>query len=280
MMSQKMPEGCMVPRPMKIESVTDETYNVRTFRLRPTDGNGVEYHPGQFNMLYVFGVGEVPVTASSDPYQSDYLDHTIRAVGSVTNVMYKLKKEDFIMIRGPFGTTWPMENMKGKDVMVVGGGIGLNPLKSVIIGVAKKRSEYGKLFLLHGARTPQDLLFTRDYEDWRRIPNSEFLICVDAGDEKWKGNVGVVTTLFDRFKFDPDNTVALLCGPEVMMYFTAKELIKRGLPSSNLYLSMERHMKCGLGFCGHCQTGPFFVCKDGPIFTYDSIGKFFGVKQI
>jgi len=280
MRSQKAPEGCMIPKPMRIESIVDETYNVRTFRLLPTDGGKVEYSPGQFNMLFVFGVGEIPVTASSDPYQSDYLDHTIRAVGSVTNVMFSLKAGDHIMVRGPFGTKWPMANMRGKDVMVVGGGIGLNPLKSVIVGMAKRRPDYGRLYILHGARTPQDLLFTRDYEEWRNIPDSEFLVSVDAGDEKWKGNVGVVTTLFDKFSFDPGKTVALLCGPEVMMYFTAKELIKRGLPSASLYLSMERHMRCGLGFCGHCQTGPFFVCKNGPIFAYDSISRFFGVKQI
>jgi len=270
----------MIPRPMRIESIVDETYNVRTFRLRPANGTEVEYTPGQFNMLSVFGVGEIPVTASSDPYQGDYLDHTIRAVGSVTNTMFSLKAGNHIFVRGPFGTTWPMAGMKGKDVMVAGGGIGLNPLKSVILAVAKRRSDYGKLYVLHGARTPQDLLFTRDYDDWRRIPNSELHITVDAGDEKWKGNVGVVTTLFDKFSFNPDKTVALLCGPEVMMYFTAKELIKRGLPTDSLYLSMERHMRCGLGFCGHCQTGPFFICKDGPIFKYDSIHRFFGVKQI
>jgi len=278
--SHKMPEGCMVPRPMRIESVTDETYNVRTFRLRPTNGTKVEYSPGQFNMLYVFGVGEVPVTASSDPYQNEYLDHTVRAVGSVTNVMFTLKGGDHIMIRGPFGTTWPMEEMKGKDVMVVGGGIGLNPLKSVIIGVAKRRSDYGKLYVLHGARTPQDLLFTRDYDAWSKIPDSEFLLTVDTGDDAWKGNVGVVTTLFDKFEFDRSNTVALICGPEVMMYFTVNELTKRGFPTGGLYLSMERHMRCGLGFCGHCQTGPFFVCKDGPVFAYEKISKFFAVKQI
>lgn len=280
MKGQKAPEGCMVPNPMRIESIVDETHNVRTFRLRPTNGASIEYSPGQFNMLSVFGVGEIPVTASSDPYQGDYLDHTIRAVGSVTNTMFSLGVGDSILVRGPFGTTWPMTAMKGKDVMVAGGGIGLNPLKSVIIGVAKKRSDYGKLYVLHGARTPQDLLFTRDYDDWRRIPNSELHITVDAGDEKWRGNVGVVTTLFNKFTFDPDRTVALLCGPEVMMYFTAKELMKRGLPRDSLYLSMERHMRCGIGFCGHCQTGPFFICKDGPIFKYDSIRRFFGVKQI
>jgi NAD(P)H-flavin reductase len=280
MTGKKTLEGCMIPRPMRIETIIDETYNVRTFRLRPTNGGNVEYSPGQFNMLSVFGVGEIPVTASSDPYQSEYLDHTVRAVGSVTNVMFSLKAGDHIMVRGPFGTTWPMKEMKGKDVMVVGGGIGLNPLKSVIIGVSRRRSDYGKLYVLHGARTPQDLLFTRDYDEWGKIPNSELHITVDAGDDKWRGNVGVVTTLFDKFSFDPARTVALLCGPEVMMYFTAKELLKRGLPSGSLYLSMERHMRCGIGFCGHCQMGPFFICKDGPIFAYDSIGKFFGVRQI
>jgi len=280
MARRETPVGCMVPRPTRIESLIDETYNVRTFRLRPVDGGRFEHAPGQFNMLYVFGVGEVPVTASSDPYQDEYLDHTIRAVGSVTDVMFTLKRGDTIGIRGPFGTTWPMDGMKGKDVMIVGGGIGLNPLKSVITAVAKRRSDYGKLYILHGARTPQDLLFTRDYDEWRRVPNSESHITVDAGDDKWKGNVGVVTTLFDKFTFSAKSTIALVCGPEVMMYFTVKELLKRGMPSSNVYISMERHMRCGMGFCGHCQVGPFFVCKDGPIFNYDAIGRFFGVKQI
>jgi len=166
------------------------------------------------------------------------------------------------------------------DVMIVAGGIGLAPLRPVIYWISRNRREYGKFFILYGARTNQDLLYRREFEEWRKIDNIEFLVTVDRIDEAWNGKVGVVTTLFEYIKFDPKNTLVMVCGPEIMMVFTIRELLRRGVSAEKIYLSMERNMRCGIGLCGHCQYGPFFICKDGPVFNFSRIQKFFGVKQI
>lgn len=262
----------MVPRPFLIRAVRRETHDTFTLDLEPADGgDGFAFQAGQFNMLYVFGVGEIPISISSDPTNPRVLMHTTREVGTVTKAMGKLKRGDVLGVRGPFGTPWPVEQAEGADVVIVAGGIGLAPLRSALYHLLANRGRYGKIVLLYGTRTPNDILYRRELQKWRAQFDLEVHITVDRAMSGWRGNVGVVTTLIPRAPFDPQNAVALVCGPEIMMRFTVLELQRRGVPTSQIYVSMERNMKCGVGICGHCQFGPCFVCKDGAVFRYDKI---------
>lgn len=225
-------------------------------------------------MIYLFGVGEAPISISGDP-AGKTLVHTIREVGSVTRRMAKLKEGDTVGIRGPFGTDWPMDAARGNDIVVVAGGIAFAPVRPIIYSVFNERAKYGKLAVLYGARTPGDLLYEKEAKCWRSHEDTEVLMTVDRALPGWSGNVGVVTTLIGRSKsgndFDPYNTVAMVCGPELMMRFTVRELIKHGVPESRIWISLERNMKCGIGLCGHCQMQSHFICKDGPVFRHDRI---------
>jgi len=216
-------------------------------------------------------VGEIPISISGDPAKRKPLVHTTRAVGTVSKAMRELKSGDMIGVRGPFGSHWPIELARGKDVVIVAGGIGLAPLRSTMYQVTAEREKYNKVVLLYGARTPADILYRRELERWRAHFDLEVYITVDRATGAWHGSVGVVTKLVPRAPFDPFNTVALVCGPEIMMRFTAAELAKRGIAAEHIYVSMERNMKCALGFCGHCQYGPNFVCRDGPVFQYSRV---------
>jgi len=276
-----MTENPMLVNPYSVKKVQEETYDTFTLELEP--GKGVQapsFAPGQFNMLYVFGVGEVPISISGDPATPEMLVHTTRAVGTVTNAMRKLHRGDLIGVRGPFGTSWPVEEAKGHDVVIVTGGIGLPPLRPSVYHLLSKTQDYGKLVLLYGARTPEDIVYGREIDQWHKRPDFSVDVTVDRATGQWRGNVGVVTTLIPKANFDPANTIAMIVGPEIMMRFTLPELQKRGVPDENIYISMERNMKCGFGFCGHCQFGPFFVCKDGPVFRYDRVKPFFGKGEI
>lgn len=257
-------------------------YQIRRFRKETEDtftvevesrGNGDKFAfaPGQFNMVYVFGVGEIPISISGDPTNSKILVHTTRAVGTVTKAMYKLRRGDMLGLRGPFGTPWPLVEASGQDIVIVAGGIGLAPLRSALYYIIANREQYGKVVLLYGTRTPADILFREELERWRARFDFEVHVTVDRATSGWKGNVGIVTSLIAKAPFDPRNAVALICGPEVMMRFTAMELHKRGVDNEAIYLSTERNMKCGIGLCGHCQFGPLFVCKDGPVFKYSQV---------
>lgn len=262
----------MVPQLYRVQRVRREIPDTFTLELEPEEG--VEIPPfasGQFNMLYVFGVGEIPISISGDPARRQPLVHTTRAVGTVSKAMRELKPEDVIGVRGPFGSHWPIERAMGKDVVIVAGGIGLAPLRSAMYQVISQREKYGKVVLLYGARTPEDILYRREVERWRAHFDLEVHVTVDNATGKWRGSVGVVTRLIPRASFDPLNTVAMVCGPEVMMRFTAAELEKRGVAAENMYVSMERNMKCAVGLCGHCQYLPYFVCKDGPVFQYSQV---------
>jgi NAD(P)H-flavin reductase len=233
-------------------------------------------------MLYVFGVGEVPISMSGDPAKSGAMSHTVRAVGSVTRAMSRLKRGDAIGLRGPFGGHWPVEEATGKDVVIVAGGIGLAPLRPVIYSVLARRENYGRIALLYGARTPRDILYQSELEKWRGRFDLQVEATVDnvpAG-QSWGGNVGVVTSLIAGARFDPAQTIAMICGPEVMMRFTMVELQKRGVGEENIFISMERNMKCAVGFCGHCQFGPTFVCKNGPVFRSDRINPWLSKREI
>jgi NAD(P)H-flavin reductase len=262
----------MLPQPYRVQRVRREIPDTFTLELEPEEG--VEIPPfasGQFNMLYVFGVGEIPISISGDPARRRPLVHTTRAVGTVSKAMRELQPEDVIGVRGPFGSHWPIELALGKDVVIVAGGIGLAPLRSAMYQAISHREKYGKVALLYGARTPEDILYRREVEHWRAHFDLEVYVTVDHATGKWRGSVGVVTKLIPMAPFDPRNTVAMICGPEVMMRFTAAELEKRGVAADDIFVSMERNMKCAIGQCGHCQYGPHFICKDGPVFQYSHV---------
>jgi len=262
----------MRPDLYRIQRVRRETHDTFTVELRPDRGGArIAYRPGQFNMVYVFGAGEIPISISGDPAAATRLVHTTRAVGTVTNMMGRLKAGDVVGVRGPFGTPWPTEIARGHDVVVVAGGIGLAPLRPVLYWVLAHRADYGRVVLLYGARTPQDLLYRRELEQWRARFDVDVYVTVDRGSQAWRGGVGVVTSLIPKAPFDPRDAVAMMCGPEVMMRYTALELQRRGVPVGQIYVSMERNMKCAVGFCGHCQFGQYFVCRDGPVFPYDRV---------
>jgi len=264
-----------------IKRVIKETLDTFTFELVPKDRSGeYSFLPGQFNMLYVFGVGEVPISISGDPGVSDILVHTTRAVGNVTKAMWKLGVGDTIGIRGPYGTSWPVDVPHGKDVVLVAGGIGLAPLRPVLYHFLNHRDKFGKIVLLYGTRTPDDILFKNELKKWRSRFDLETHITVDRAVGAWRGNVGVVTTLIGKAPFDPQDTIAYVCGPEIMMRFTAFALQKRGVAEDKIYVSMERNMKCGIGLCGHCQMGSEFICKDGPVYTYEKVKDYFLKREL
>jgi NAD(P)H-flavin reductase len=238
------------------------------------------FTPGQFNMLYIFGLGEIPISISGDPADPDRLVHTTRAVGAVTRRMATLHEGDVIGVRGPFGTHWPLEDLKGKDIVIVAGGIGLAPLRPALYQLVANRGDYERVVLLYGARTPEDMLYRAELERWRARFDLEVYVTVDRATGDWHGNVGLVTALIPRAPFEPRNAAALLCGPEVMMRYAVQALQKRGVGAAQTWLSLERNMKCGMAMCGHCQFGPHIVCRDGPVFRMDRIQRFFGRWEV
>jgi NAD(P)H-flavin reductase len=271
----------MLPRLFRVKRMTRETADTFTMELQSANGEtGLPFSPGQFNMLYVFGMGEVPISISGDPAKPERLIHTIRAVGTVTRAMRGMRSGDVVGVRGPLGTGWPIEAARGNDVVIVAGGIGLAPLRSVLYALISEREKYGRAVLLFGTRTPEDIPFQRELERWRGRLDLEVNVTVDKASRAWRGNVGVVTTLIAKASFDPHATTAFICGPEVMMRFTTLELQGQGVPADNIYISMERNMKCGIGLCGHCQLGPYFICKDGPVFRVDQVRKFLALREI
>jgi NAD(P)H-flavin reductase len=271
----------MLPCPYRVERVRQETPDTFTLDLAPENGaRQLVFEPGQFNMLYAFGVGEVPISISGDPGKPGILVHTTREVGTVTRAMRKLKAGDSLGVRGPFGVGWPVTEARGADVVIVAGGIGLAPLRPALYQVLAARKYYGKVVLLYGTRTPADILFRRELQQWHSRFDLEVDVTVDRAMGDWRGNVGVVTSLIPRAPFDPHSAVAMICGPEVMMRFTVQELERRGVSLANIYISMERNMKCGIGLCGHCQLGPTFICKDGPVFPYHRIRPLLAVREM
>jgi NAD(P)H-flavin reductase len=262
----------MLPQPYSVGQVLQETADTFTLTLESSNGAGENrFQPGQFSMLWVFGVGELPISISGHPAQHDRLVYTVRSVGQATHALVSREIGDGVGVRGPFGTGWPVEQAQGRDVLVVAGGIGLAPLRPVIYEVLHNREKYGRLVILYGARSPRDLLYRKELTTWARQPDTQVLVTVDYGGLSWRGHVGVVTTLFKYARLQPARSIAMACGPEIMMRFVARDLETHGLARENIYLSMERNMKCAVGFCGHCQYGRHFICKDGPIFPYDQL---------
>jgi NAD(P)H-flavin reductase len=271
----------MCPEPFEVRHVTKETGDTFTLTLAPVAGAHVRpFLPGQFNMLYVFGVGEVPISISGDPARPEVLVHTIRSVGATTRAMQKLAKGGWVGVRGPFGTSWPIDQAHGQDVVLIAGGIGLAPIRPALYHVLLHRALYGRVVVLYGARTPRDMLYAKELREWRSRFDVNVDVTVDRATMEWQGAVGVVTKMVQRSPFDPTAAMAFICGPEVMIRYAALGLQQRGVPDASIFISMERNMKCAVGVCGHCQFGPFFVCKDGPVFRYDRIQPFFGMREV
>ncbi|HXV28034.1 MAG TPA: FAD/NAD(P)-binding protein [bacterium] len=280
-MPQQDAQDPMVPQPFRVAKLWKDTSDTFTVEIEPADGySRPPFLPGQFNMLYIFGTGEIPISISGDPAKKNTFLHTTRVVGTVTQAMRALKRGGTIGVRGPFGSSWPMEQAAGKDVVIVAGGIGLAPLRPAIYALLHERQKYGQIVLLYGARTREDMLYTKELETWRKGFNLDVHVTVDRATGNWQGPVGVVPSLIPRAPFDPLNTVAMVCGPEIMMRFTLKALQKRGIADEDIFLSMERNMKCAVGFCGHCQYGPTFICKDGPVFCHDRISWIFSKREV
>jgi NAD(P)H-flavin reductase len=272
--------NAFLPRLFAIRRMIKETQDTFTWTLEPSDGREFSFQPGQFNMVYVFGIGEVPVSISGSPQDTKTLTHTIRAVGGVTKAMANLKKGDIVGIRGPYGTAWPVQAAQGNDLIIIAGGIGLAPLRPTIYQTLLQREKFGKMLMLYGARTPDDMLYVKELEQWRGRFDIHVSVIVDRADSSWRGNVGVVTSLLHKFTIDGEQTTAMLCGPEIMMRFTILELVKRNMPAENIYLSMERNMKCGVGLCGHCQWGADFICRSGPVYRYDAIRERMAQREV
>jgi NAD(P)H-flavin reductase len=271
----------MLPEIFQVKRVQRETADTFTLDLsRPGGTADFVFTPGQFNMLYAHGVGEVPISMSGDPASPRRLAHTIRAVGPVTQTLRRLGRGDMVGVRGPYGNGWPVEQAAGQDIVLVAGGIGLAPLRPALYHVLAHRERYGRVILLYGARTPADILFAQELESWRGRFDVDVEVTVDRSAPGWHGLVGVVTMLIPRAHFDPDDTTAFVCGPEIMMLFTVRELERRGLIQPRVHVSLERNMKCGIGLCGHCQLGPTFVCKEGPVYRYDQVAPLLGVREL
>ncbi len=271
----------LIPIPHKVYGVHKETVDTFTLDVAPNEAGTVPvYGPGQFNMLYAFGIGDVPISISGRSPKTGGWLHTIREVGTVTKALHGLKAGQTLGVRGPFGTSWPMEQAHGKDLVIMAGGIGLAPLRPVLEAIKQNRHRFGNVSVLYGARNPEGLLFEKDRQQWRGKFGIKVKVTVDTGDRIWKGNVGVVTHLVNRVQIDPAHTIAMVCGPEVMMKFSVRELLQAGLAEDRIFISMERNMKCAVGFCGHCQYGPTFICKDGPVFPYDKIGHLLKVREL
>jgi NAD(P)H-flavin reductase len=270
--------GAMVPQPFRVIRRRRETSDTWTLTLEPLDGEGISPGPGQFTMLYVFGVGEIPISVSGA--DDGLLVHTVRAVGAVSAAICDAKPGAVVGVRGPFGTTWPVREAVGRDVLVVAGGVGLAPLRTAVQALERSREDYGEVTLLYGGRTPGDLLFRGELASLRRRGKLNVDVTVDAARHDWEGKVGVVPKLIDAAAFDPETVIALVCGPEVMMHFSVMELRERGVAPERIYLSMERNMRCAVGHCGHCQLGPTLVCRDGAVYSYDKLEPLMGVREL
>jgi NAD(P)H-flavin reductase len=269
-----------LPELYRVVSVRRELADTATLEIVPASGERPSFAPGQFNMLYVFGVGEVAISMSGDCADRSRFVHTVRNVGAVSGAIAALEAGAVIGVRGSFGAGWPVAAAEGSDVVIVAGGLGLAPLRPAIYHLLANRARYGRVTILFGARSPQDMLYRSELEAWRRNLDVDVEVTVDHADPDWRGNVGVVTKLIPRAAFDPRETFAFVCGPEVMMRYASSALVDAGVAAGRVFLSMERNMKCAIGLCGHCQFGPSFVCKDGPVMALEKIASILTVREV
>jgi len=274
-----------LPHSAIIESIQTESFDTKTFRVAFEDktlSESFNYKSGQFMQVSLLGVGEAPISIASCPADKGFLELTIRAVGKLTRAIHRLKQGDKIYIRGPYGNSFPVDEVAGKDLYFIAGGIGLPPLRGVIKSAFNRRGDFGKIKILYGAKIPNELCFKQELKAWSEITDAEVLVTVDEPDESWQGNVGVVTKLWDKMDLaipngtdmvSPDG-VAYVCGPPVMIKFVVEKLLTSGFKDEDIYITLERYMKCGIGKCGHCNIADMFVCIDGPVFTYSQLKKF------
>jgi len=243
----------------------------KLFEIELPNGESLDHEPGQFVQVSMFGVGEAPISVSSSPTKRGSFELCVRAVGKFTKAMHKLEAGDEVGIRGPFGKGFPVRILAGNDLLFVAGGLGIVPLRSLINYVIDNRRDFGKVTILLGCRTPKDMLFGDEVEQWNQRLDVNFSCTVDRADPEWAGNVGLITSLIPGINLVPNRTFAVVVGPPIMYKFVLKELLAKNIPERQIYLSLERHMKCGLGKCGHCQIGGFYCCQEGPVFSYDKI---------
>ena len=270
----------MLTVPFHVRKNRRDTLDTRTLELVPMNGSTPPtWSPGQFMMAYVFGEGEIPISISGDPARTDCIIHTVRAVGPVSRAICKAKQGAAIGLRGPFGSAWPIGLAEGGDVLLVAGGIGLAPLRPVLQTVMANRGRYRRIFLLAGARTPDLFLYAGETTHWRK-GGIDVRLAVDAARPGWNGSVGPVTTLIRQVDIDSSRTIAFIVGPEIMMRVVVQALASRDIPNDRLFVSMERNMKCAVGFCGHCQLGPAFICKDGPVFPYSKLEPWLAIRNL
>ena len=260
-----------LPEKATIKKITPLTETEKLFLIGLDSGKSLGHAPGQFVEVSLFGIGEGPISISSPPAKDNTFELGVRAAGNLTRALHNLKAGDSIGIRGPFGHGFPVETLMGKDLLFVAGGIGLVPLRSLIKYSLEHRDAFGRIIILFGARTPKERLFTTELAEWAGRKDVEFLETVDRADESWKGNVGVITTLFKKITIDPRKTAVLIVGPPVMYKYALLEVKAKEVPKGNIWLSLERRMKCGLGKCGHCQINNYYVCQEGPVFAYPQV---------
>ena len=263
-----------LPWASRITSRVQETRDIFSVKLELVDPkirDAYRSYPGQYNMLYLFGVGEVPISIVSDPEDNGPLEHTIRAVGRVTHGLERLRVGDTLGLRGPYGRGWPLQAAQGRNVVVISGGLGCAPVVSMIRYMLRRRDDHGQITILQGVKHSNDLIWRRQYQEWEQIRDVQVLLAADQGGPQWPFSVGNVTVLLEKANIPPEDTVAVLCGPEPMMKAAIPRLLERGVDPFHIWLSIERNMQCGIGHCGHCQVGPHFICQDGPVFRYPDI---------
>jgi len=271
-----------LPYPARIKSIQRESFDTRTFKVIFVDeklAKSFNYKPGQFMEISLLGIGESPISITSSPSGKGYLEFTIRTMGKLTRAINQLNAGAILYLRGPYGNSFPLEEARTKNLYFIAGGIGLPPLRSVINSAFDHRVNFGKVKILYGAKSPDELCFKEELKVWQNLTNTELLLTVDVPDKDWKGNVGVVTTLWDKTDMDGNRGIAYVCGPPIMIKFVVQKLLKSQFKERNIYISLERYMKCGLGKCGHCNIGGKFVCTDGPVFTYQQIKQFLIRKE-
>jgi anaerobic sulfite reductase subunit B len=268
----------MAPVPFRVSARDQDTADTWTLTLEPIECEPPIVAPGQFMMVTAFGIGEVPISVSGPGNRPGPVVLTVRAVGAVTRAVCGATPGSVLGLRGPFGNDWPVDTALDRDVIVIAGGIGLAPLRPVVLATLERRDAFGAVSVLYGARTPDDLLYTDELEDWRRSCTVE--VTVDTAPSVWAGRVGVVTKLLGESLPRPAQTSAFVCGPEIMMRFAARALIDRGIPADRIAVSMERHMDCGVGLCGHCQLGPTLICRDGPVYAYSRVEPWLEVREL
>jgi len=271
----------MAPIPYRVRSRIVESADSATLCLEPL-GQALQVpQPGEFMMLYAFGVGEAAISISGDPSVTDgSITHTIRAVGAVSRALHNAQPGSIVGVRGPFGTSWGLDDAAGRDLVMVAGGVGLCPLRPLVMGALARRSRHGSVTLIAGARTPADFVYDAELDAWAADPRIDLRVTVDAPVQGWRGEVGLVTDPLRRLALTPERTTAFLCGPEPMMRFAAEALMAKGVAARDVRVSLERNMQCGVGWCGHCQLGPLLVCRDGPVVGYDVAGPLLRIREL